>query len=81
MGVGGMGVVIWVVIIWVGIIWVVGGCVLWAWKMVKNGGFWGYFEIRNLGLVWAFYDFSGFYTVTPFINHNMGRFLGFVGVF
>ena len=50
-------------------------------KLVENDEFWGYFEIRNLGLVWAFYEFLGFYTVTPFINHNGGRFLGFVGVF
>ena len=49
--------------------------------MVKNGDFGGHFEMKYFGLVWAFYDFLGFYTVTPFIIHNGGPFLGFLGVF
>ena len=49
--------------------------------MSEISDFWGHFEIRFFGLVWAFYDFLGFYTVTPFIIHNGGRFLGFLGVF
>ena len=63
-----------------------GGNILWwgvvmVWKYGENGQKMGDFEMKYFGLVWAFYENLGFYTVTPFIIHNGGPFLGFIGVF
>ena len=49
--------------------------------MAKISDFWGHFEMKLFGLVWAFYVFLGFYTVTPFIIHKAADFWGSSGFF